>query len=310
VGAANGAKWRAGMGIGPLVGDGSALEAAERTKRAERPWLYTGAVGGEPEAISLARLAAGVPLAVKLGVAIGKARRRDHLANASALAQSAVEQGLIDAAVHHAINDAAETRQAELAWWRGYWAKLAPSRATTRLTDSDRRPRTRHRQRLALSGPLPPDLGQHFTVGQCAILKIVADEVWRRGTCGLSKKEIGDRAQASETVVHQTFRKAVSKGLLKVKVRPRRGQKNLPNLITVIDAQWLGWIYRPKYRAIREDREIEAEAHHKAQLTQGAQRRTPYTDIYTKNADGVWNSQEVGDQKPTTILMLRAAGPP
>jgi hypothetical protein len=162
---------------------------------------------------------------------------------------------------------------------------------------------------MALAGPLPPALGQDFTEGQCAVLKVIADEVWRRGTCRLSRKEISDRAQASETVVYQATRKAVRHGLLGVKLRPQPGRKNLPNLLTVINTNWLKWIYSPKYRAMSEDREIEAEARCKVQQKQGAQRQQPYTETFTKNTDGIWNSQEVGDQKPTMIL-IRAAGPP
>jgi len=288
------------------------LEAHERARQREKPWLYAGAsLGVEAERIMHARTAVGVPLAVKLGVAIGQARRRADLADAAALAQSAAEQGMIDADVHCAITDAAKTKEANLAWWRGYWEKIGGHKNRIfGCADFERRPRLRHRRKMALAGPLPPVLGQDFTEGQCAVLKVIADEVWRRGTCRLTRKEISDRAQASETVVYQATRKAVRHGLLSVKLRRQPGRKNLPNLVTVINAVWLKWIYSPKFRAMSEDREIEAEARCKVQQKQGAQRQHPYTDTYIKNAEGVWNSQEVGDQKPTMILMLRAAGPP
>jgi hypothetical protein len=287
------------------------LLASERARRAEKPWLYGGAIGSEPEHSTEQRRIIGVTHAIKLGVAIGQARRRDDLANVQALAQANVEQGFFDANVRQAIGDAAKVKEENLAWWRGYWAKIGGHKNRIfGCADFERRPRLRHRRKMALAGPLPPALGQDFTEGQCAVLKVIADEVWRRGTCRLSRKEISDRAQASETVVYQATRKAVRHGLLGVKLRPQPGRKNLPNLLTVINTNWLKWIYHPKYRAMSEDREIEAEARHTVQQKQGTQRQHPYTDTYIKNAEGVWNSQEVGNQKPTIILMLRAAGPP
>jgi hypothetical protein len=274
---------------------GSLLEASERAKRAIKPWLYKFEADGDTPAGPATTIEGG-PIAVKLGVTIGAARRRDQLATARAHAISAYDHGLVDKAVYDAITEAATAREANLAHWRDWWAKIAPPRAFDRVQNSERSPRRCHRQRLALAGPLPPELGQHFTVGQCAVLKIIADEVWRRGTCSLSKKEIGDRAKACETLVHQTVRKAVAKGLLKIKLRPMLGRKSLPNLITIIDAEWRRWIYNPRYRAIREDREIEAEARHNALVKQGAQRRTPYAEyIYSKD-EGVWKDLEVADQ--------------
>jgi hypothetical protein len=279
------------------------LLASERARRAEKPWLYPGAIAGEQEfSTSEQRRMVGVTHAIKLGVAIGQARRRDDLANVQALAQANVEQGFFDASVRQAISDAAKVKEKNLAWWRGYWEKIGGHKNRIfGCADFERRPRLRHRRKMALAGPLPPALGQDFTEAQCAVLKVIADEVWRRGTCRLTRKEISDRAQASETVVYQATRKAVRHGLLGVKLRPQPGRKNLPNLLTVINTEWLKWIYSPKYRAMSEDREIEAEARCKLQQQQGAQRRQPYTDTYIKNAAGTWNSQEVADQKPTMV---------
>ncbi len=252
--------------------------------------------------------------AVKLGVADrpGAAAIDDLAERCLPWPKPAVEQGLFDAERAPARSATRpRPRKQNLAWWRGYWDKIGGHRNRIfGCADFERRPRLRHRRKLALAGPLPPALGQDFTEGQCAVLKVIADEVWRRGTCRLSRKEISDRAQASETVVYQATRKAVRHGLLGVKLRPQPGRKNLPNLLTVINTAWLKWIYSPKYRAMSEDREIEAEARCKLQQQQGAQRQQPQTDTYIKNADGVWNSQEVGDQRPSTIFVLRAAGPP
>ena len=243
----------------------------------------------------------GVSLAVKIGTTIGATRRRDALAAAAAHARSAFDYGLIDSDVLKALDEAVKAKEANLAFNRGWWAKMAPlAHVINRHDEAVREPNRLHRRRLTLSGPLPPELGQYFTVAETAALKIIADEVWRRGTCGLSKKEIGDRAKTCETIVHRATRKATKLGLIKVKLRPIPGRKSLPNLITIIDSEWLRWIYHPKYRARHEDRMIEAEARHTVQQKQGAQASTPYPDTYTyrRSGDGVWRDEGVAEQWP------------
>jgi hypothetical protein len=225
-----------------------------------------------------------MPVAVKIGVAIGQARRRDALNTASAHGAMAFEHGLIDKDAVAAINAAVKEKAAGLEYHRQWWNRVAPPRLLNRALN--RRPRIEHRARLAASGPMPPHLAMRFTVGELAVMKIIADEVAAHGTCRSTKKEIGDRARASETTVHNAQRKAVRLGLVSVKLRPVQGRKSLPNLVMVVDPEWLLWIARPKYRAIREDREYR-------QQTQGATLSTPKSvRVYTKDADGTWIDQE------------------
>jgi hypothetical protein len=51
----------------------------------------------------------------------------------------------------------------------------------------DRAASIARRRRLALSGLMPPQLGDRFTVGELAVLKIVADEFLAHGVCDLSR---------------------------------------------------------------------------------------------------------------------------
>jgi hypothetical protein len=291
----------------PRVGDGSALEAVELAKRAEKPWLYVqdadahadpgdGRTLGDVQS-DRSRRVIGVPLAVKIGLTIGAARRRDELAAAAAHARAAFDHGLVDGDVYKALTDAVTATEGNLAWHRGWWQRAAPAaRIVRRSQEAIRRPNIQHRRRLAAAGPMPPELARHLTTAQLAVHKTIADEVWRCGTCRISKKEISDRAKTCETVVHQAIRKAIALGLMHVKLRPMPGRKSLPNLITIIDRDWLRWIYHPKYRMRRADREIEEEARQKVQRGQGAHRCTPYPEhIYQRGDDGVWRDQEVAE---------------
>jgi hypothetical protein len=269
------------------------LIEVERAKQAARPWLYgpdvgAGDLGGAAHKVEASPI--GVPIAVKIGVSIGQARRREHLTAATAHANAACQSGMIGRDVFDALTEAILEKQAGLAWHRQWWNRNAPPRILKRV-ENNRRPRIEHRAKLAASGPMPPDLAKKFTVGELSVMKIVADEVALRATCRLTKAEMSDRAQASETTVHNAIRKAHSLGMLDAKQRSVPWKKNLPNLIIVIDPDWRLWIARPKYRAIREDREKGPE-------TQGANRSTSQSvQSYKKNRDGVWRDQAVAEEE-------------
>jgi hypothetical protein len=303
--------WQAGDRIA-FAGDGSELAELERQKRAAKPWLYEAEsignmlpVGAEQD--RLARIAPiGVPLAVKIGVCIGQARRRDQLRAVTAHAASALAGGLIGRDVADAIDEAISEKEKGLAWQRGWWQRVAPPLVLNRVEPAQRLPRIEHRTKLATSGPMPPDLAKHFTLAELAVMKIVADESSLHGTCRVSKKEIGDRARASETTVHNAIRRAIKLGMLSVKQRPVRGRKNLPNLAMITDPEWALWIARPKYRAIAEDRRHR-------QPTQGANPSTPQSvHNYKRATDGVWRASEAADVReelsPSENLGFKSGG--
>jgi hypothetical protein len=53
---------------------------------------------------------------------------------------------------------------------------------------------TERRRRLAYGGPLPSQLAAWFTLGELACLRIVTDEVRKRGFCSLTLGAIAARA--------------------------------------------------------------------------------------------------------------------
>ena len=289
-------RWQAGVHT-KHVGDGLELAAIVLAHRAAKPWLYEDLVTGQMASDQLHHVEmapVGVPIAIKIGVAIGQARRRDHLTAARAHATAAFNSGVIAKDAIDALDAAILEKQKGLAFHRAWWQRVAPPRLLNRVVN--RRPRIEHRAKLAAAAPMPPDLAKQFTVGELSVLKIVADEVAMHGTCRLTKKEMSDRSRACETTVHKAIRKAHSLDMLGVKHRPWPGRKNLPNLITIVDKDWMMWVMRPKYRAIREDVTHEA-AIREVQQKQGAHRCTPQSvQTYKKEKDGTWRSQEAGNE--------------
>lgn len=100
------------------------------------------------------------------------------------------------------------------------------------------------RRRLAASGPMPPALAARFTTGEMAVLRIVADEFQVRQICAICLDAIAARAGVSRTLAKGAIRQARRLGFLEVHERRRTGAKSLPNVVRVIDRDWLAWLKR------------------------------------------------------------------
>jgi|GraSoi2013_115cm_1033766.scaffolds.fasta_scaffold23120_2 hypothetical protein len=103
--------------------------------------------------------------------------------------------------------------------------------------------RSRQR-RLAAAGPMPPRLAARFTTGQLACLNIVANEVAAKGSCSLTNSEIARRAGACRRTAVGAVREAELLCMVRVKRRRLSATMNLPNIVTVIDKEWWGWLQR------------------------------------------------------------------
>ena len=108
----------------------------------------------------------------------------------------------------------------------------------------DKRASQERRRRLAASGPMPPALACHFTTGQLAVLRIVADEVREKGSCTLPIAVIAVRAGVCVTLARDAIRAAALDGLVVIEERRQHRAPNLPNLVRVISREWLNWIKR------------------------------------------------------------------
>jgi transposase len=88
---------------------------------------------------------------------------------------------------------------------------------------------------------MPPSLASYFTVGELAVLRIVADDVAANGQCVKSIAEIAARAGVCRTTAQNAIREAARQGLLVVQERRREGRRNefatLSELIDVERAQ-------------------------------------------------------------------------
>ncbi|MFE1597446.1 hypothetical protein [Methylobacterium sp. ID0610] len=129
---------------------------------------------------------------------------------------------------------------------RSIFSPKRPQRSPDRTRSLERR------RTLAASGAMPPAVAAHFTTGEQAALRIVLDEIRDQGECMLCLDAIAARAGVSASTARNGIREAKRLGLLSVEERRRPGQRNLPNVIRVLDTSLRAWI--TKGGRVRTDR--------------------------------------------------------
>ena len=93
-----------------------------------------------------------------------------------------------------------------------------------------------------MSGVVPAKIAAAFTLGELAVLSVIARQCQRGGTCSLPIDAIAALAGVSRTTAQNTLRQARLLGLLEVKERRRRGLPSLTNVIKVISKEWSAWL--------------------------------------------------------------------
>lgn len=115
----------------------------------------------------------------------------------------------------------------------------APSKAvgSTARTDES----LERRRRWAASGRLPPVLAAKFTMGEVAVLAVLAETVIRYGDCRRCIEQIAAIAGVCRSTVKNAVRQAETLGLVSVERRPQTAWRNLPNIVRIIAPEWQTW---------------------------------------------------------------------
>ena len=141
------------------------------------------------------------------------------------------------------------SKAAQAAAGRGFLpVRVAPPRKHQR--PPERSVAIERRRRLAASGPMPPALAARFSTGELAVLRIVADEWKARQICALCLDAIAARAGVSRTTAQNAIRQARRLGMIEVQERRRPGARSLPNLVRIIDREWLAWIKHHGFKTL------------------------------------------------------------
>lgn len=152
------------------------------------------------------------------------------------------------------------------------------------------------RRTLATAGVLPPALAAHFTMGELAVLHIIASEAGCTRQCDASIAEIAARAGVQRTTVQNAVRRAQDIGLILMTERRRPGRPNDTNLIRIISAEWKQWMMRDS----RRPGTGVAQAERALVKDHRGFKKTDCTDIPTGKRN----------RRPTNIRSKRPYGPP
>lgn len=106
------------------------------------------------------------------------------------------------------------------------------------------------RRRWVASGLMPPQIAARFTMGEGAVLAVLAAECSKRGRCTLTIGHIAALAGVCRSTVKNAVRQAVALGLLKSDEWRLSAFRNAPNTVTLISREWLAWL-RVGQRTIR-----------------------------------------------------------
>ena len=112
---------------------------------------------------------------------------------------------------------------------------VAPKRYSIQRSpeQSDRRASIAGRRVHAAAGFLPPTIAAGFTIGEQAVLRIIADEFLAHGVCDRSRNELAARARVCLSIAKRTIKLAEACRLISVQRRPRSGRKHLTNLVRI-----------------------------------------------------------------------------
>ena len=89
---------------------------------------------------------------------------------------------------------------------------------------------------------MPQEICDLFTEGQRAALNIIANVVREYGECDWPIDKVAAIAGVCRRTVQYAIHTARNAGLLTVQQRPRRGRKNLTNIIRISNGRWKSWI--------------------------------------------------------------------
>jgi len=100
----------------------------------------------------------------------------------------------------------------------------------------------KRRHKWARADWLSPEVAEELSDGEAAAVAVIAAQHAATGDCRLPYGTIGALAGVCPTTVRNGVNKVRAGGALTVELRPRPGNRNLPNIIRIIATGWLDWL--------------------------------------------------------------------
>lgn len=185
----------------------------------------------------------GIMLVEQMHAAIAAAPR-GRLVDLSKAVWNAYAGGAIGEDDAQALAEAVEARK----------AISAPIPARRLVGSRPRSPESmERRRRWVAAGLMPPPIASRFTMGESAVLAVIAAEVSKRGHCMLTIGHIAAVAGVCKTTVRNAVRQAAALGLLRSEECRLAAFRSAPNTVTILSAEWLAWLRlgSPNGRVVR-----------------------------------------------------------
>lgn len=182
-------------------------------------------------------------LAVQFTEAVTGARNGAMLDNLARLLWRAHAEGHLSDVDAEAASEAVQARRRVFASPAAV-AQAAPVSARRKPVtprSPNRQASLERRRRQAASGALPPQLAALFTLGEVAVLSVVARQCQRAGVCSLPIDALAALAGVSRSLAKGAIRRAATLGLIERRERRRRGWRSETNLLRIIDSSWTTW---------------------------------------------------------------------
>jgi hypothetical protein len=133
-------------------------------------------------------------------------------------------------------------------------ASPRPRRAIPRSPDRQRS--LKRRRRLSAAGKMPPGLAEQFTVGERAVLYVVAQQVKLRGQCDLYIDQIAAFAGVGRSTTRNALREAKRLNLIQVDERRLRARYNDANRVTIVSPEWRNWLAHGRKETVKNPKPI------------------------------------------------------
>ncbi len=164
-----------------------------------------------------------------------EAAPRNDLPRLSAIVWKSYASGAIGEGETQALSEMIEARKA-----------LPPSPKVTTSRRVGSKPRSaaslERRRRWVASGRMPPAIAGNFTMGEGAVLAVVAAQVAKHGDCRLTIGAIAALAGVCPSTVRNAMAAARRLDLVTITERRISAFRNDTNIITIVSVEWRAWL--------------------------------------------------------------------
>src|SRR5215212_6950577 len=168
---------------------------------------------------------------------------RVELSKVSALLWKAYAAGSVTEAQASELSDLIEARKA---------LPALEKPVQCRVGSRPRSPASMERRRSwAAAGRLPPALASRFTLGEVAVLAVIAAEVVKGGACRLALDHIAALAGVGRSTVKRALREAHGLGLIRIEERRLTAWRNDTNVVTIVSPEWSTWLRLRKWGGVQ-----------------------------------------------------------